>query len=66
VEQPAISKIHFVLKTSTSHEHVKRRSSARAISDILVVLNSINANHLFDATISLSHHHPSASTTAFC
>ena len=35
----------------------------RAISKILVVvLNSIDASHLFDAP----HHYPSSSTTAFC
>jgi hypothetical protein len=33
----------------------------RTISEILVVLNSIDASHLFDAP----HHHPSASTTGF-
>jgi hypothetical protein len=33
-----------------------------AISEILVVLNSIDASHLFDAP----HHHPDASATAFC
>jgi hypothetical protein len=108
VEQPATSEIHFVLKTSTSPEHVKGWSSPRsprftscsrhrlhtstsrggaardlqdslraldvdftrarqeeeqpAISKMLVMLNSIDASHLFDA----SHHHPSASTTVFC
>jgi hypothetical protein len=40
VEQPAISKIHFVLKTSTSQEHVKAGVEQPAISKIHFVLKT--------------------------